>query len=394
MSDAPAPNLESIAAGRYEVRGLLGQGGMAAVYLAYDKRLRVECAVKVLSPEFAAKPELRRRFETEASTMARLRHFHIAAVYDVGDDDGSPYLVMELVPGGSLNDYVEDNGPLPPRMAAEVCISVLTALQVAHDNGVIHRDIKPHNVLLGRDGSAKVTDFGIARVQSDESPSMTRTGSVMGTWAYMAPEQRAGSRGIDGRADVYSTGAMLMDLLTDQAPADLFMCEMHPKMLDGVPDLLRPIIQRAVRYLPAERYATARDMGLALSAVLAELPTIPEGHPPLGAKVRAPTAPTAPSSSSGLPAATYALDEALDELSPMTAVPAQTVLARPASFTVAPSEGGAEAKQLVDGGAGIARGQRCGGVATGAAGLEGWGRGRCAWDRGDGCVATWVGAHG
>ncbi len=306
MSEPTASNLESIAAGRYEVRGLLGQGGMAAVYRVYDRRLRVECAIKVLAPEFSAKGDLRKRFESEASTMARLRHTNIAAVYDIGDDNGSPYLVMELVAGGSLNDHLDVHGPLPARLAAEVCVSVLTALQLAHDNGVIHRDIKPHNVLLARDGTAKVTDFGIARVQADDSPSLTRTGSVMGTWAYMAPEQRAGSRGIDGRADVYSTGAMLVDLLTGEAPADVFMCELHTHMLDGVPAALRPIVQRAVRYAPADRFASASEMARALLEAIPSLPTVPEDHPRLGS-AGAPGPTLSPSGNT--PAATYAFED-------------------------------------------------------------------------------------
>ncbi len=301
---------------------------MATVYRVYDQRLHVERAIKVLAPEYATKADLRRRFETEASTMARLRHDNIAAVYDVGDDNGAPYLVMELVGGGSLNDFVQVNGPLAPRLAAQVCIAVLRALQVAHDNGIVHRDIKPHNVLLTPEGVAKVTDFGIARVQSDDSPSMTRTGSVMGTWAYMAPEQRAGARGLDGRADVYSTGAMLMDLLTGDAPADVFMCEMHTHMLDGVPEALRPVVQRAVRYVPAERYTTAQEMAEALTATLPMLPEVPEEHPKLGqSKAPMPTiSPSGPHSGphSG-PAATYALDDVGDP-----------TVAQRAAFTVSP----------------------------------------------------------
>ncbi|MSP54446.1 MAG: serine/threonine protein kinase, partial [Myxococcales bacterium] len=354
----PAPNLESIANGRYEVRGLLGQGGMAAVYLVYDRRLRVECAVKVLAPEFSAKADLRRRFETEASTMARLRHPNIASVFDIGDDNGAPYLVMELISGGSLNDYVEANGPLPPRLAVDVCVSVLTALHVAHESGVIHRDIKPHNVLLARDGTAKVTDFGIARVQSDDSPSMTRTGSIMGTWAYMAPEQRAGSRGLDGRADIYSTGAMLMDLLTGEAPADIFMCEMHTQMLDAVVKPLQPIIQRAVRYLPAERYASATEMISALQQVLPELEPVPRDHPRLGrgegGVSRFPpvrvgdrssppgSVPSSSSSSGSTPKGeTYSFDDG--PIPPSGGFPAardglaSTGSSRPAAFSVAPT---------------------------------------------------------
>ena len=279
---------------------------MAAVYRVYDTRLRVECAIKVMAPEFSAKGDLRKRFESEAATMARLRHSSIAAVFDVGDDDGSPYLVMELIAGGSLNDHLELHGPLPPKLAAEVSIAVLTALQLAHDNGVIHRDIKPHNVLLARDGTAKVTDFGIARVQADDVASMTRTGSIMGTWAYMAPEQRAGARGLDGRADIYSTGAMLVDLLTGVAPADVFMCELHKDMLAGVPEALRPIVERAVRYVSTERYATADDMAQALREALPALPEVPATYPKLGT-IAVPTvpmgamAPPGPDGAAGIP---------------------------------------------------------------------------------------------
>lgn len=318
MSDLGTAAPTTIAAGRYQVRGLLGQGGMAAVYRVYDTRLRVECAIKVLAPEYSAKGDLRRRFESEAATMARLRHTNIAAVYDIGDDNGSPYLVMELVGGGSLNDHLNTFGPLPARLAVEVTIAVLTALQLAHDSGVVHRDIKPHNVLLARDGTAKVTDFGIARVQEDDSPSMTRTGSVMGTWAYMAPEQRAGSRTLDRRADLYSAGAMLVDLLTGEAPADVFMCEHQKGMLDGVPEPLRPVIERAVRYAPADRYSTAAEMAAALRDAIPRLPDAPDDHPKLGTLTIA--TPTLSPSGSAPRAATYSLeDEPEPAASPSTA---------------------------------------------------------------------------
>jgi len=315
---------------------------MAAVYRVYDTRLRVECAIKVLAPEYSAKGDLRRRFESEAATMARLRHTNIAAVYDIGDDNGSPYLVMELVGGGSLNDHLNTFGPLPARLAVEVTISVLTALQLAHDSGVVHRDIKPHNVLLSRDGTAKVTDFGIARVQEDDSPSLTRTGSVMGTWAYMAPEQRAGSRTLDRRADLYSAGAMLVDLLTGEAPADVFMCEHHKGMLDGVPEPLRPVIERAVRYAPADRYSTATEMAAALREALPRLPEAPDDHPKLGT-LTIPTPTLSPSGS--IPrAATYSLEE--DEAPPPP--PSSTAPSSPTLHPVAqglptapPAAGGA-----------------------------------------------------
>lgn len=259
---------------------------MATVYRVFDERLRVHRALKMLSPEMTLQAAIRRRFENEAHTMARLSHPNIVSVHDVGDDGEQVYIVMELIEGGSLMDHLDRHGVMDERTAVELCIGVLRGLQVAHDNGVVHRDIKPHNVLLAADGTPKVTDFGIARIQTDDNSGMTRTGSVIGTWAFMAPEQRAGARDLDRRADIYSVVATLVTLVTRNLPGDLFVSELHRKLLVDVPECLWPIIQRATRYDAADRYSTASEMAAAFEALLPSLPPIPFDRPKLGLPVR------------------------------------------------------------------------------------------------------------
>ena len=275
------PFLRPLADGRYHLLEPLGVGGMASVYKAWDERLRCHRAVKLLSPEMALNASLRKRFEAEAQTMARLHHPNIVDVQDVGSDGERLFIVMEYVPAGSLMDYLNANGPMPPRMAVEAMLPVLAGLQEAHDNGVIHRDIKPHNVLVTMGGRPKVTDFGIARVTTEDM-SMTKTGSVMGTWGFMAPEQRISARKVDGRADVYAAASTLYCLLTNMTPVDLFAGALDGDMLAPVPEVLRPVVAKASRYKPEERYASAAHLGAALQVVLPDLPPIPEDFPALG----------------------------------------------------------------------------------------------------------------
>ena len=173
--------------GRYVLRSQLGKGGMAVVLRAFDKRLQVERAIKLLQPHLSMHEQIRSRFEIEASTMAKLHHRHIVTIYDIANDENMVYMVMELLPGGSLMDRVERHGVLHPRHAVCATIDMCRALHHAHENNVIHRDVKPHNVLISDKGVIKVTDFGIARLD-DGTTGMTRTGAVMGTVAYMAPE--------------------------------------------------------------------------------------------------------------------------------------------------------------------------------------------------------------
>lgn len=181
---------------------------MAAVYRGWDQRLGVWRAVKVLSPTHAAKPKLRARFESEAKAMAMLEHPHIVRIYNVSQDGALMFIVMEVIEGGDLVDWQREFGAMPPRMAVDVMLQVCDALEAAHDKGVIHRDIKPHNILLTTDGQCRVSDFGIARFEAVER-GRTHTGMAMGTHGYMAPEQRDDAHGVDGRADVYSLGFAL-----------------------------------------------------------------------------------------------------------------------------------------------------------------------------------------
>jgi len=251
--------------GRYRLLDVIGSGGMAKVYKAFDKRLEVYRAIKVLSPTYAAHAEIRKRFLAEARTTARLAHPNIVTAHDIGADGDRLFIVMELVEGGSIWDRMRETGPLKPERALEVIASVLPALAMAHEQGVIHRDIKPGNILVARDGTCKLADFGIARVAESEN-TQTRTGSLLGTPAYMAPEQWNGAKELDGRADLFALAATLYSLLTLQTPQDLHIPESQEEQLRPLPEPIRALIARAVRYRPADRYASAAEMLEAVQA--------------------------------------------------------------------------------------------------------------------------------
>jgi serine/threonine-protein kinase len=272
---------DTLAEGRFRLLEVIGEGGMATVYRALDLRLQRPRAIKILSPELSTRPSLRRRFLAEAQTMATLEESRVVRVFDTGEEGDRVYIVMELVEGGSLLDRVRDFGPLPPRMAAEATIQICESLQVAHDAGIIHRDIKPHNILLTRTGEIRVTDFGIAQVQTEDGDGMTRTGAVMGTWGFMAPEQKTNAKQVDVRADVYSIGATLWSLLRAETPPELFMADAEAGMLDEIPEALGEVIRRATRYRRDERYLSARDMAASIRALLPMLPEDPELTVPL-----------------------------------------------------------------------------------------------------------------
>jgi hypothetical protein len=264
MSLASPSSLEE---GRYALVRTLGRGGMATVYQAWDARLRVWRAIKVLDETFAPTSAARLRFENEARTMARLRHPNLLSVYDVGTDGARVFLVMDLAPGGSVADHVAEHGPLAPKLACRLIVDVLGALQHAHDNGVVHRDVKPHNLLLDARGAPLVADFGIARVDSAE---LTRTGAAMGTLAYMAPEQRSAARTVDGRADVYAAGGTLYALITGKEPLDLYV----EGAIDWseLPPPLTAVLKRATAWKREDRYPSAAEFASALRAVESELP--------------------------------------------------------------------------------------------------------------------------
>ena len=254
MTTEVAPPL---AAGRLKLREILGEGGVGTVYLAYDERLDVERAVKVLSRDRASNQVQRQRFLTEARIQARLRHPNIVEVYDIEDDGNQVYLVMELVLGGSLWDRLKVGGPLPPGEATRAVVGILNALEQAHALDIVHRDIKPHNILITDGGVPKLADFGVAHLPSEEHGGVTRTGVVMGTWSFMAPEQRASSRRVDPRSDVYAVAATLYTLVTGYTEPDLFDFELDSSIMQRLPEPLRPVVHRATRYARSQRYPDA-----------------------------------------------------------------------------------------------------------------------------------------
>ena len=201
-----------VLADRYELGPVLGQGGMARVHQGVDRQLDRRVAIKVLAPPFDRDDEFVERFRREARAAAGLSHPNIVAVFDSGSDDGTHFIVTELVEGETLADRLRD-GPMPPADAVAVAVDIARALAAAHALGLIHRDIKPGNVMLLPDGRVKVVDFGIARVLGTEH--YTQSGYMMGTPAYMAPEQVLG-RDVDGRADLYAVGVVLYRLLAAQ----------------------------------------------------------------------------------------------------------------------------------------------------------------------------------
>jgi serine/threonine-protein kinase len=264
-------NLDPLEGGRYQLQEVIGIGGMATVFRAWDERLQVIRAIKVLLPQLAQNTTIRHRFETEARTMARLYHPNIVGVHDVGVDGERVYIIMELVAGGSLMDHVTAHGPMPIKMATKSLLALLFALKSAHSKGVIHRDIKPHNIMVDHEGVLKVGDFGIAHVM-DETNSMTKTGSIMGTWGYMAPEQRASARDVDVRSDLYSAAASWYTLLTNQLPSDLFAVDLDDTMFDGVPEAAHEVMKKATRFKAGDRYADCAEMIKAVEALLVALP--------------------------------------------------------------------------------------------------------------------------
>jgi serine/threonine protein kinase len=266
--------------GRYAFAAKLALGGMAAVYRVWDHKLRVWRAIKVLLPD--AKDHVRARFEAEAKMMARLDHPHVIRVYDVGTSGELPYIVMELAEGGTVNGWVEEHGPMPPQLAVKVVMQVALGLSAAHALGLVHRDVKPHNVLVTSDGRCKVTDFGIARwVLEGMDEGQTRTGTSMGTLGYMAPEQRNDARSVDVRADVYSLGALLYKLVVGKVLTDLFLVEHEPQLLEEVPPQLHEVIVRACYRDRQRRYPNAEAMRRVLAELLPLLPPDPPDTPPL-----------------------------------------------------------------------------------------------------------------
>ncbi|MCB9689236.1 MAG: serine/threonine protein kinase [Alphaproteobacteria bacterium] len=268
-----APSL----AGRYVLAGRVGRGGMAEVCAAWDTEDGCWRAVKILQPRHARDQSVRQRFFKEAETMASLRHPNLVEVTDLGDGE-LPFMVMELVTGGSIDQWCVRHGAMPPHLAVEVMLQLCSALAEVHAAGVVHRDVKPRNLLVGDGGVLKLTDFGIAQLEASQE---TRTGLAMGTMGFMSPEQLHDAKSVDVRSDVYAVGATLFTVLTGRKARDLFRLEDRPELMDDVPDALGAVLRRCLAYDRDDRYPTIQELAKVLRAVLGQLPPDPVDTPPL-----------------------------------------------------------------------------------------------------------------
>jgi eukaryotic-like serine/threonine-protein kinase len=273
--------------GRYELDGVVGRGGMAEVYRARDIRLDRIVAIKTLRADLARDQIFQARFRREAQSAASLNHPAIVAVYDTGEDMATgvpvPYIVMEFVDGRTVRDLLQDGHRLLPERSLEIIDGVLRALDYSHQAGIVHRDIKPGNVMVTRNGDVKVMDFGIARAMSDAQATMTQTAQVIGTAQYLSPEQARGER-VDSRSDLYSTGCLLYELLTGRPPftgdSPVAIAYQHvrenpvpPSRVDpDVPPWADAIVLKAMAKSPADRYQTAADMRADLQRAASGLP--------------------------------------------------------------------------------------------------------------------------
>ncbi|MFF8591770.1 protein kinase [Streptomyces sp. NPDC015220] len=299
----------ALAGGRYQLRDLLGEGGMASVHLAYDAVLDRQVAIKTLHTELGREPAFRERFRREAQAVAKLTHTNIVSVFDTGEDEldgmATPYIVMEYIEGRPLGSVLEQDvrqyGAMPVDKALKVTADVLAALEISHEMGLVHRDIKPGNVMTTKRGVVKVMDFGIARAMQSGVTSMTQTGMVVGTPQYLSPEQALG-RGVDARSDLYSVGIMLFQLVTGRLPFDadspLAIAYAHvqeepvaPSSINrSLPPAVDALVARALRKNPNERFPNAesmRDECLRVAASFQAAPPsiVPGAQTPSGAGV-------------------------------------------------------------------------------------------------------------
>ncbi len=309
-------NIPRVLAGRYEVGELIGRGGMAEVHIGYDSRLSRTVAIKLLRSDLAEDPTFHARFRREAQSAAALNHPAIVAVYDTGEETTTdavgkrttiPFIVMEYVEGHTVRELLKDGAAVPIDEALEIIVGVLGALEYSHNEGIVHRDIKPGNVMLTPTGQVKVMDFGIARAMSDQQATMTATNSVVGTAQYLSPEQARGEV-VDHRSDLYSTGCVLFELLTGQPPfsgdSAVSVAYQHvrevppvPSTIAGdIPDVLDRVVMKSLAKERDERYADANQMRADLLAVLhggnVDAPA-PTAWLPVGG-LGAPTASTTP----------------------------------------------------------------------------------------------------
>ena len=300
ISYAPAPRHENTTmttpqhlSDRYELGEILGFGGMSEVHLARDVRLHRDVAVKVLRADLARDPSFYLRFRREAQNAAALNHPAIVAVYDTGEAETAagplPYIVMEYVDGVTLRDIVHSDGPMTPTRAIEVIADACQALNFSHQHGIIHRDVKPANIMISTTGAVKVMDFGIARALADSGNSVTQTAAVIGTAQYLSPEQARGDT-VDARSDVYSLGCVLYEMLTGEPPfvgdSPVAVAYQHVRedpvppsqRHEGISADLDAVVLKALAKNPDNRYQTAAEMRT-------DLVRVHNGEPPEAPKV-------------------------------------------------------------------------------------------------------------
>ncbi|HEX2053272.1 MAG TPA: protein kinase, partial [Actinomycetota bacterium] len=254
--------------GRYQIQGSIASGGMAEVFVARDLLLDRLVALKLMHPEFARNKAFIERFRREAQAAASLNDSRVVAIYDWGSDSGTYFIVMEYVEGSTLAEIISTSGPLPIAKAAKIAIEVLGGLHLAHQKGIVHRDVKPANIAITVGGQVKVMDFGIARAASDGAVTVTQTGMVIGTASYFSPEQAQG-KPVDARSDIYSTGVVLYEMLTGVVPfrgeSPVAVAYKHvsedptpPRALaEDIPPALEAVVMKALAKNPDNRYQTA-----------------------------------------------------------------------------------------------------------------------------------------
>ncbi|MGB0385290.1 MAG: serine/threonine-protein kinase, partial [Ardenticatenaceae bacterium] len=263
---------------RYQILAPLGRGGMALVYRAYDPHFKREVAIKVIASHFSHDPEFRQRFSNEAQVIALLQHPAIVPVYDFGEENGQPYLVMALMQGGSLTERLQ-HGPLSLQQTIQLLRGIAPALDLAHQKGIVHRDLKPDNILFDGQNNPYIADFGIAKLLLQSSMGLSQSGIGIGTPFFMSPQQARGEKNIDGRSDIYSLGVMGFYMLTGQYPydADTPLGIAYKHIHEPIPNIrliradLPPgcetVMAHAMAKNPDERYATVSQMVAALDAV-------------------------------------------------------------------------------------------------------------------------------